>query len=95
MQTLRDLGVDASRVPEPRGEGIPIEARLVAIADVFDALMSKRAYKEAWTPAEVRGEFERARGTHFDPELVDLFLMDFDEYCRIHGTILDEPAPAA
>jgi|GEM_PF-1277691 len=95
VQTLRELGVDASRVPEPRGEGIPIEARLVAIADVFDALMSKRAYKEAWTPAEVRREFERARGTHFDPELVDLFLMDFDEYCRIHGAILDEPAPTA
>lgn len=89
LATLRELHVDTANVPEPKGEGIPLAARLVAIADVFDALMSKRAYKEAWTPADVRAEFERARGTHFDPELVDLFLGDFDEHCRIHGTITD------
>jgi len=89
IETLRELQVDTSSVPEPRGEGIPLEARLVAIADVFDALMSRRAYKEAWTPAEVRAEFERASGSHFDPELVGLFLADFDEYARIHGTIVD------
>jgi HD-GYP domain-containing protein (c-di-GMP phosphodiesterase class II) len=86
-QTLQQLGVDASDVPEPRGESIPLPARLVAIADVFDALMSKRAYKEAWTPDQVRVEIERSRGTHFDPELVDLFLAEFDEYCLIHATI--------
>lgn len=62
-------------------------ARLVAIADVFDALMSRRAYKEAWTPDQVRAEMERSKGTHFDPELVDLFLAEFDEYCLIHSTI--------
>ena len=89
IETLRELGIDTTNLPEPKGEGIPLAARLVAIADVFDALMSRRAYKEAWTPAEVRAEFERARGTHFDPELVDLFLADFDEFCRIHAAIVD------
>lgn len=87
VQTLQQLGVDAAEVPEPRGDGIPLPARLVAIADVFDALMSRRAYKEAWTPDQVRAEMERSKGTHFDPELVDLFLAEFDEYCLIHSTI--------
>jgi HD-GYP domain-containing protein (c-di-GMP phosphodiesterase class II) len=87
VQTLQQLGVDAADVPEPRGDGIPLPARLVAIADVFDALMSRRAYKEAWTPDQVRAEMERSKGTHFDPELVDLFLAEFDEYCLIHSTI--------
>ena len=103
LATLRELGVDTTHVPEPKGEGIPLAARLVAIADVFDALMSRRAYKPAWTPEQVRAEFESARGSHFDPELVDLFLADFDEHCRIHATIVDEepkaseatPTPAA
>jgi response regulator RpfG family c-di-GMP phosphodiesterase len=89
IETLKFLGVDASDVPEPRAEGIPLSARIVAIADVFDALMSRRAYKEAWSPDEVRAEFLRSRGTHFDPELVDLFLAEFDEHCRIHASIKD------
>jgi HD-GYP domain-containing protein (c-di-GMP phosphodiesterase class II) len=84
---LEELGEDGSRVPEPRGEGIPLAGRLVAIADVFDALMSRRAYKEAWSPADVRDEFERMSGLHFDPELVQLFLSDFDSYCAIHAAI--------
>lgn len=88
--TYRSLGLDESEVLEPIGESIPLPARLVAIADVFDALMSRRAYKEAWTPDQVRAEFQRGRGTHFDPELVDLFLADFEEHCRIHATIRDE-----
>jgi HD-GYP domain-containing protein (c-di-GMP phosphodiesterase class II) len=87
VQTLQQLGVDATDVPEPRGDGIPLPARLVAIADVFDALMSRRAYKDAWTPDQVRAEMVRSKGTHFDPELVDLFLADFEEYCLIHSTI--------
>jgi HD-GYP domain-containing protein (c-di-GMP phosphodiesterase class II) len=87
VQTLQQLGVDATDVPEPRGDGIPLPARLVAIADVFDALMSRRAYKDAWTPDQVREEMVRSKGTHFDPELVDLFLADFEEYCLIHSTI--------
>ena len=87
IATLAALGENGEQVPEPRGEGIPLAGRLVAIADVFDALMSRRAYKEAWTPADVRAEFERLSGSHFDPELVELFLADFDSYCSIHAAI--------
>ena len=87
VRTLERLGQDASNVPEPRGEGIPLVGRLVAIADVFDALMSRRAYKEAWKPEDVRADFERNAGTHFDPELVEIFLADFDAFCRIHASI--------
>jgi response regulator RpfG family c-di-GMP phosphodiesterase len=89
VDTVRELGLDASNVPEPKGASIPLSARLVAIADVFDALMSRRAYKEAWDPSAVRAEFERSSGTHFDPELVELFLADFDDYVRLHGMISD------
>lgn len=87
VQTLEQLGEDTSNVPQPKGEGIPINARLVAIADVFDALMSRRAYKEAWAPEQVREEIAKCAGTHFDPELVELFISDFDEYNKIHSAL--------
>lgn len=56
------------------GETIPIEARIVAIADVFDALTSVRPYKKAWTVEEAVALLEKEKGKHFDPELVDLFI---------------------
>ena len=87
LKTLEQLGEDTSNVPQPKGEGIPINARLVAIADVFDALMSRRAYKEAWAPEQVREEIAKCAGTHFDPELVELFISDFDEYIKIHAAL--------
>ena len=87
VQTMEQLGEDTSNVPQPKGEGIPINARLVAIADVFDALMSRRAYKEAWAPEQVREEIAKCAGTHFDPELVELFISDFDEYNKIHSAL--------
>ena len=68
-------------------EQMPIQARAMAIADVFDALMSRRAYKEAWAPEQVREEIARCAGTHFDPELVELFISDFDEYNKIHSAL--------
>jgi putative two-component system response regulator len=78
------------RIPErTQGEAIPIFARVVAIADVFDALMSRRAYKEARPADAVRQEFESSSGSHFDPELVRLFLADFDDYVRLHSMISD------
>ncbi|MFN9958686.1 MAG: hypothetical protein ACK55I_36815 [bacterium] len=59
----------------------------MAIADVFDALMSRRAYKDAWPVDAVRKEFESSGGSHFDPELVQLFLADFDDYVKLHSMI--------
>jgi putative two-component system response regulator len=55
------------------GHDIPLEARIVAIADVFDALCSERPYKAAWPIEKARDEVRRLRGTHFDPACVDAF----------------------
>ncbi len=55
-------------------EDIPIFARIVAIADVYDALSSKRSYKEAWTEKEVCSAIKKEACTQFDPELVEIFL---------------------
>jgi HD-GYP domain-containing protein (c-di-GMP phosphodiesterase class II) len=57
-----------------RGEDIPLEGRICAICDVFDALISDRPYKSAWPVGEALAELRRERGRHFDPRLVDLFL---------------------
>lgn len=56
------------------GEQIPIMGRIVALVDVFDALLSRRAYKEGWPMERVIGEIKRLRGSQFDPRLVDLML---------------------
>jgi putative two-component system response regulator len=61
----------------PRGIGgaeIPVEARIIAIADVFDALTSERPYKKAWPVEEAVQLLREQSGRHFDPELVELFL---------------------
>ena len=56
------------------GEAIPLEGRIVAIADVFDALTSVRPYKPAWPVAQALEFLRRESGRHFDPQLVELFL---------------------
>jgi len=56
------------------GENIDIAARIVAIADVFDALTMQRPYKEAWSLEEALNEIERGSGSHFDPKLVKIFI---------------------
>ncbi len=58
------------------GEKIPLEARIVAVADVFDALTSKRPYKDAWSVEEALDFLADNRGTHFDPNCVDAFLVE-------------------
>jgi putative two-component system response regulator len=55
------------------GKHIPLEGRLMAIADVYDALISKRPYKQAISPAHAARIIEEGSGTHFDPLLVDVF----------------------
>ncbi|RMG52545.1 MAG: HD domain-containing protein, partial [Gammaproteobacteria bacterium] len=56
------------------GEEIPLAARIVAVADVFDALTSRRPYKEPWSLERAFDYLRQARGTHFDPACVDAFL---------------------
>jgi putative two-component system response regulator len=55
-------------------DAIPLAGRIVAVADVFDALTQKRPYKPAWTVDDAVGEIDRQRGRQFDPVLVDAFL---------------------
>lgn len=57
-----------------KGEMIPISGRIVAVADVFDALTSERPYKRAWPLAEARSFLEANTGQHFDPACVEAFL---------------------
>ncbi|MGP1440239.1 MAG: GAF and HD-GYP domain-containing protein [Treponema sp.] len=56
-----------------KGEEIPLAARIVSIADVYDALSSRRIYKEAWAEDDVLNEIKKSSGTKFDPELVSYF----------------------
>ena len=56
------------------GEAIPLSARIIAIADVFDALTSVRPYKKAWPPEQAMAHITEQAGKHFDPALVVLFL---------------------
>ena len=66
---------DGSGYPQGlKGEDIPHEGRIVAIADVFDALTSERPYKRAWTVDEAIAAMRRDSGTHFDPDLLALFI---------------------
>ncbi|MBF0134981.1 MAG: DUF3369 domain-containing protein [Magnetococcales bacterium] len=65
------------------GEQIHIFARIIGLLDVFDALLHPRVYKPAWSPEQVRQHFEKERGAHFDPHLIDLFLKHFNEFLEI------------
>lgn len=56
------------------GTAIPLSARITALADVYDALRSERPYKKGWEHIDVVREIQAGSGTHFDPELVELFL---------------------
>jgi HD-GYP domain-containing protein (c-di-GMP phosphodiesterase class II) len=61
-----------------KGEEIPLFGRIVALADVYDALSSARCYKEAWDEEKILSILKEESGKHFDPELVEIFLEIFD-----------------
>lgn len=77
------------------GDDIPIAARLMALADVFDALISRRVYKEPMPFGEAREIMAVGRGTHFDPDASDAFLATFDEMCGIAAAYVDSEAVLA
>lgn len=66
-----------------RGEEIPFFGRIVALADVYDALSRKRCYKEAWDESEVVENIRGEAGKQFDPELVEVFLENIDTFRQI------------
>ncbi len=77
------------------GTEIPICGRIVAVADVYDALTSKRVYKEAYSHQRARTMIVDGRGTHFDPMVVDAFLQREQEFVVLKDALADEAAVAA
>ena len=73
-----------------KGDEIASCARCVALADVFDALVSRRAYKAPWSPEEAYTEIVSQRGKQFDPEVVDAFVQHFEEFKEIVNRYPDE-----
>ena len=71
------------------GEDIPVSARIMAVADVYDALISPRVYKEAMPHDHAVAEIQNGRGTHFDPDIVDAFLTIASEFQDIARRFAD------
>ncbi len=77
-----------------KGEDIPIFSRIVAVADVFDSLTSKRPYKSAWPLDEAAQYLRDGAGTHFDPRCVDAFFQAWDDILLIRERFADEDVGA-
>lgn len=84
---------DGSGYPKGlKGDEIPLYGRIVAVADVFDALTSVRPYKKAWPIEDAKQYVIENSGTHFDPKCVEAFLADWDEVLAINARFQDEHA---
>ncbi len=73
------------------GEDIPLPGRIVAVADVFDALTSVRPYKQPWTVEDAMALLKRERGRHFDPVLIEHFERILADIIMIRESLLDSP----
>ena len=81
---------DGSGYPEGlKGEAIPLSARLMALADVYDALISRRVYKEGMPHEQALTIISAGRGQHFDPDMVDAFLAIHEEFHAIAQRYID------
>lgn len=76
-----------------KGQGIPLFGRIVAVADVFDALTSERPYKKAWPLEEAVRFLEEGRGRHFDPLCVEALLAGWNEVLDVRRRFQDEEVP--
>lgn len=84
---------DGSGYPEGlAGDAIPISARIMAVADVYDALISRRPYKEPWSHDKAVKLIADNRGTHFDPDIADAFIALQDEFFAISQRYADTDA---
>ena len=72
---------------ELRGDQIPLSARIVSLADVYDALRHKRCYKSEWTADDTFNEIKAQSGKQFDPDLVDAFMQIRDRLEDINKSI--------
>lgn len=77
-EPLEEKVADAGSAQSKKGEEIPLFGRIVALADVYDALSSARCYKEAWDEDKILSILKEESGRQFDPELVEIFLEIFD-----------------
>jgi len=75
-----------------KGEEIPLFARLVGLADVFDALSTARCYKEAWNEQRVLELIQSESNKHFDPELVEILFSQLDSIRRVRDTNPEDSA---
>ncbi|MBI4976618.1 MAG: response regulator [Spirochaetes bacterium] len=96
MKCYFNLGAQIAKFHHERWDGtgytaglsrseIPLSARIVAIADVYDALTSIRPYKKAWPHDEAVAEIQRSRGTHFDPTMIDVFSTVTDRFAAVRA----------
>lgn len=85
---------DGSGYPEGlEGEAIPLPARLMALADVFDALVNRRCYKDSMAPQQAIEIITAGKGTHFDPYVVDAFLARQADFLAVARRYADNPIP--
>ena len=75
------------------GEDIPLSARIMAVADVFDALVSRRSYKEGFSFEKAMAIIREGSGTHFDPRVAEAFMHAGDEVRRVMNTYMGEGHP--
>lgn len=73
-----------------KGDEIPVSARLMAVADVYDALVSPRIYKKAWTHEQAMEELKKEAGTHFDPDVVEALTTFADELPQMYKAFENE-----
>lgn len=100
LQMARDIALchheryDGNGYPSGlSGENIPLEARIVAVADVYDALTSRRIYKESYSHELASEIIQNESGSHFDPEIVASFLEVEDEFIQIRENNRDQEHP--
>ena len=89
---LNDFSIKDGVLPKSevlQGSEIPLAARIVAVADVFDALSHKRCYKDSWSVEDSFNEIYNSAGSHFDPEVVEAFSQIKDRICSIIDAIPD------
>ncbi|PJI98404.1 putative two-component system response regulator [Acidovorax sp. 69] len=101
LETARQIAAghhekwDGSGYPSGlQGDAIPMSARLMAIADVFDALISRRHYKLAFTLDDAVDIIRKGRGQHFDPDICDAFLILVPQFAAIAERFSDHPSVA-
>ncbi|WP_159077415.1 HD-GYP domain-containing protein [Polynucleobacter rarus] len=72
------------------GQVIPLEARIMALADMYDALVTERPYKKAWTHEKAMAEIISKRGNHFDPAVVDAFIAEQEAFKEVASNFRDD-----